>query len=118
MPTASTRVQRRKQFVFSQNFGIGQRIHQRALAGVGIADQRDGHVIAACGNGSLLPLLNLFKFHAQFMDAFFNQPAVNFQLLFTRSTHSDTHLDTREVSPHAFQSGQRIFQLCQFDSQS
>jgi len=34
-------VERGEEFVLGENAGIGQRVHQRALAGVGIADNGD-----------------------------------------------------------------------------
>jgi dihydroorotase len=52
------------------------------------------------------------------MDPFLCQPSVDFQLLFARPTHPDTHGLTRQVGPHPLEPRQRVFQLCQLDSQA
>ena len=52
------------------------------------------------------------------MDSFFSQSAVDFQLLFARPTHPDTHGLTRQVGPHPLEPRQRVFQLSQLDSQA
>ena len=53
-PAAGAGVERREQLVLDQDAGLGQRVHQRALAGVGVADQRDGRHVAPAGDLALL----------------------------------------------------------------
>ena len=55
---------------------------------------------------------------AQIVNSFFDQSAVDFQLLFTRPAHADAALDTFQVRPHPLQPRQRILQLRQLDRQS
>ena len=53
-PLPRARVERRKQLVLDVDAGAGQGVHQRALAGVGVADQRDGMLLAAAADLALL----------------------------------------------------------------
>ena len=57
------------------------------------------------------------RFAAQLDDPLFDQPAVGFQLLFTRAAHADAGLDARQVSPHPLQPRQRVFELGQLHGQ-
>ena len=61
VPLAGARVQRRKQFVLDVDAGAGQGVHQRALAGVGVADERDGMFLAAAGHFALLARLHFVR---------------------------------------------------------
>ena len=74
--------------------------------------------IAASGDLPLLALFDLSQLGSEIVNPLLDQPAVDFQLLFTGTAHADAHLQTRQVSPHPFQSRQRVFQLSQFDGQS
>ncbi len=59
-----------------------------------------------------------FQLVTQVGDALFDQPAVDFQLLFARPAHADAHLEPRQVIPHLLQPRQRVLQLGQLDRQS
>ena len=118
MPTPCPRVERGKQFVLCQYIGISERVHERAFAGVGIADQRDGHHAASRFDLAFFSFFDLLQVGLEIVDSFFDQPAIDFQLLLTRTTHTDAHFQTRKVSPHVFQTRQRIFKLSKLDGQT
>ena len=46
-----------------------------------------------------------------------NQPPVDFQLLFTRTSHTDSQLHAGQVRPHPLETRQRILELSEFDGQ-
>ena len=58
LPAAGPRVERGEQQVLGENVGAGQRIEQRALAGVGVADQRNGHLRPLCGHLALAAMFD------------------------------------------------------------
>src|SRR3546814_20343951 len=68
-----------------------QGVKQRRLAGVGVADQRDPRDFAAHpGAAHLVALhLDLVEPLLQLLDALLQQPAVGFQLGFTRAAQAD-----------------------------
>ena len=47
-----------------------------------------------------LPKLDGYQVAAKIRDALLGQPAVGFELLFTRAAHADAHLHARQVLPH------------------
>jgi hypothetical protein len=51
---------------------------------------------------ALFAAMDSAQLFAQFMNSPLDQPAVHFQLLFTRPAHADTGLDARQVRPHPF----------------
>ena len=95
--------------------GVGQRVHQRALAGVGVADQRDRRHVAAAGDLALLPRLDLGQLRLELLDPVPDQPAVFLELLFARAAHPDAALVPRQVGPHPLEPGHRVFELRQLD---
>ena len=117
LPAASARVESREQFIFDQDARLGERVHERALAGVGVADERDGRHIAATGDLAFLARLNFAELGLELLDAMPDQPAVFLELLFARPAHADTPLVPREVGPHSLQPWHGIFQLGQLDLQ-
>ena len=46
-PLPGARVERGKELVLGQDAGAGQGVHQRAFAGIGVADQGDGMLLAS-----------------------------------------------------------------------
>ena len=54
LPAPRARVERGEQLVFGQHVGAGERVEQRALAGVRVADQRHRHAVVPCGDFALL----------------------------------------------------------------
>ena len=57
------------------------------------------------GDLALFAGLDVAQLAAQIADSFFDQPAVDFELLFARAAHADAHLDSRQVGPHRFSRG-------------
>ena len=114
-PAAGAGVERREQLVLDQHAGLGQRVHQRALAGVGVADQRDRGHVAAAGDLALLPRLDLGQLRLELLDPVPDQPAVFLELLLARAPHADAALVPRQVGPHPLEPGHRVFELRQLD---
>ena len=82
VPLPRARVQRREQLVLDVDAGAGQGVHQRAFAGVGVADQRDRMFLAAAAHLALLARLHLDEPRFQIADAQIDEPAVFFELRF------------------------------------
>ena len=102
----------------SANFvGTGQRVQQRALAGVGVADERDRHPVGAGGHFALLAAKHFVEVAAEIGDSPFDEPTVCFQLLFARATHADAGLDARQVGPHPLEPRERVFELRELDGE-
>ena len=101
VPAPRSCIQRREKFILCQNIRVRQAVHQSTLAGIGIPDQRTGHRAFARTNLTFLSLFDFLQFVLQVVDTFFDQPAIRLQLLFTRTTHTDAHLQTGQVSPHS-----------------
>ena len=118
LPAAGTRIQGREQLILRLDTRVGEGVHERALAGICVTDQRHGHVLPSGGDLAFLAALDPPQVTPQFVDASLDQAAVFFQLFFTRTTHPDAHLQTREVGPHPLETGQRVFQLSQLDRQT
>ena len=114
-PPPGARVQCREQLVLDQHAGLGEGVHERALARVGITDQRDRRDVIAAGDFALLPRLDLGELRLQLLDPVRHQPAVFLELLFARTAHADAALVTRKVGPHPLQPGHGVLELCQLD---
>ena len=117
VPPSGAGIQGMEEPVPSFHPGAGQRVHQRAFAGVGVADQRDG---AGAVSGSHLAFLtphDHVQLALQVVDAFFHQAAVFFQLLFARPAHADAVADSGQVGPHPLEPRQGILQLGQLHGQ-
>ena len=92
---------------------------QRALAGVGVAHQRNRHLRPPCGDLALAAMFDGAKLLPQVADPLFGQPAVDFQLLFAGAAQPDAALRLpREVRPHPLQARHLVFQLGQLDRQA
>src|SRR3546814_6809858 len=95
-------------------------LEQRRLAGVGRADQRDARDVAAHpGAAHLVALhLDLVEPLLQLLDALLQQPAVGFELGFTRAAQADRAAALAlQVGPAAHQARGHVAQLGQFDLQ-
>ena len=84
-PPPGAGVERGEELVLDQHPGVGQGIHERALAGVGVADQRDGRGVGPAGDLALLARLDLGQLGLQVLDPVRDQPAVFLELLFARA---------------------------------
>src|SRR5262249_19595090 len=99
----------------------GQRVQQRRLAGVGIADDRRRFELGAAPAGALLPALHadLRDLTIQVTHAFANPPALDFDLLLAEPAsrpHSPTPpADLPVVRVGADQAGQQVVQPRRFD---
>ena len=107
------RIERGEQLVRHIGRGAGERIEQRRLAGIGIADQSDGrdrnlapHVAA----GLALPG-EFLEPRAQRADALRNEASVGFQLRLARAPQPDTALLPLEVGPSADQARRQVREL-------
>ena len=88
-PLAGPGVERGEELVLDEHAGVGQGVHQRALAGVGVADQRDGRRVAPAGDLALLAGLDLGELRLQVLDPVADEPAVFFELLLARAADAD-----------------------------
>ena len=92
---------------------------QRALAGVGVADQGNGHLRPPCGHLALAAMFDRAELLPQVAYPLFGQAAVDFQLLLARPAKTDAALRlTRKVRPHPLQARHLVFQLGQFHRQA
>ncbi len=117
LPTPRARVERGEQLVGRQFLSPGQLIEQRALAGVGVADERDRHSVGPRGNFALFATEHFVEVGLQLDDPPLDEPAVGFELLLARPAHAHAGLDPRQVGPHPFEPRQRVFELGEFDRQ-
>ena len=114
-PAPGPGVERGEELVLDQDAGVGQGVHQRALAGVGVADQRDGRHVAPAGDLALLAGLDLAELRLQVLDPLGDEPAVLLELLLAGPADADPPLVARQVGPHPLEPGQRVFELGQLD---
>ena len=114
VPLAGARVERREELVLDVDAGPGQGVHERALAGVGVADQRDGMFLAAAGHLALLARLHLVQAVLEVADAQLDEPAVLFELRFAGAARADAGGGAAQVGPHLAQARQGVLELGQF----
>ena len=114
-PATGAGVEGGEELVLDEDAGVGQGIHEGALAGVGVADERDRRRIAAAGDLALLARLDLRELRLQVLDPVPDEPAVFFELLLARPTHPDPPLVSREVGPHPLEPWHRVFELRELD---
>ena len=115
LPAPGPGVEGGEELVLDEHAGVGQGVHQGALAGVGVADERDGRHVAAAGDLALLAGLDLGELGLEVLDAVVDQPAVLFELLLAGAADADAALVARQVGPHPLEPGQRVFELRQLD---
>ena len=113
------RIECREQLVGGVGAGACQSVEQRRLAGVGVADERDGRHL-----GPLALLARRLALHehlveavVQRLDALADQPAVGLELRFARAAQADAALLPLEVGPAAHEPGGHVLQLGEFDLQ-
>ena len=117
------RVEGGKEFVLCKHLTLGEQVHHRTLAHVGIAHKGDtDQAPAVLPLGGLL-LVNLSQTLFQQGDTLQDDTTVHLQLGLTRSTQtyrafSTTRTGTTsltfQVGPESLQAGQHITMLCQF----
>ena len=112
------RIERGKQLVLGQRASLSQPIEQRALARVGVADQRDDRHAGPLARRALAGAVDAdaFDLFLERADAGADQASVDLDLGLARSTaHADTADLTFEVGPGARQTRQQVFQPRQVD---
>ena len=115
---AARGVERREQLVLRQRrLGAGERVEQRALAGVGVADDGDRREQApVAGPRSRLALLaHLLDALLELVDCSRMIAPVGLQLALAGSPRADAALGPREVGPEAGQARQLVLQLGELD---
>ena len=99
---------------------IGQDVEERALAGVGVAHQRDrGDLVAvpvACRRRSVTG--DVVELRAHLLDLLADEAPVRLELALTRSAGPDATTGAREVGPHPRQPRQVVFERGQLDLQA
>ena len=115
LPALGPGVERGEELVLGQDVGVGQGVHQRGLAGVGVADQPDRRHVAPAGDLALAAVLDLAELLLEVADPLGDEPAVLFELLLARAPDADPALVARQVGPHPLEPGQRVFELRQLD---
>ena len=118
LPTARARIEGGEELVGRQDVGARQPIQQRALAGIGVADEGDGHVVLAGLHLPLFPAVDLGDFGAEIVDPLLDEPAIDLELFLARPTHADPHLEARQMGPQLLEPRQRILQLRQLHRQA
>src|SRR5579884_1087522 len=88
-PLPRARVQRREQLILNMDASPGQCVHERAFAGVGVADQRNGVFFAAAAYLAFFACLHFDQARLQIADALIDKPAVFFELRFAGAACAD-----------------------------
>ena len=107
---ARRRVERREQLVGGVRPGARQRVEQRRLAGVGVADDRDREHLAAHARAALHRALpaELLEPLLQHLDPPPDQPPVGLELRLARAAQADAALLALEVGPAAHQARREV----------
>src|SRR5262249_35053093 len=100
LPAPGPRVERGEELVLDEDARVGQGVHQGALAGVRVADERDGRDIPTAGDLALLPRLDAGELRLEVLNPVRDQPAVLFELLLAGASEADAAFVAREVGPH------------------
>ena len=111
------RVERFEEPVPRGHLGLGQRVHQRALAGVGVADQGDERDAGAVTLLALLVTMRADPLEVLLepLDLIADQPAVGFELSFAGTARADRALHAFEVRPLTGQPRQQVLMLGERD---
>ena len=115
---APGRIERGEQLVLGLgHLGPDERVEQRRLAGVRVADDADGRPqppVTAAGRGLAL-LADLLDPLLHLRDARPDDPAVGLELALARAPGTDATLGPREVGPQLGQPRQLVLELGQLD---
>ena len=104
-----------KKLVVGQNVGAGERIHERGLAGISIADETGSDFVAAGLHLARAALLDVPDVAFEVADPLAHQPAVGLDLAFARPAHADAALDPLEMGPHVAQPRKGVLELREFN---
>ena len=108
--------------------GAGEAVQQRALPRVGVADERNGELIASGADLTLFAPGYLAYLALEVADAVLDDSPIDLDLSLARSARADAadgpdsraatrSGDPLEVGPHAAKTGRRVLQLRQLDLQ-
>ena len=114
---ARGRVERVEQAVAHADLGAGERVQQRRLAGVGVADERDRRQRGALALGALhrARALDVLEAPAQRGDAVAREAAVGLDLRLARAPRADAAAEALEVAPQAAHAREVVFELRELD---
>ncbi len=120
LPGAGFGVEGGEELVVGVSAGGGEGVEERALAGVGVADDADGEMLAgSLGDHAGFALLDFLDVALEAGDAFSDEAAVDFELLFAGPAGADARRraagDALEVAPHAGEAGVGVLHLGQLD---
>ena len=116
---ARGRVERVEQPVADPDLGAGQRVQQRRLAGVRVADERDRRQRRALALGALhgARALDVLEAPAQRGDPVAREAAVGLDLRLPGPPRADPAAEPLEVAPQPAHAREVVFQLGQLDLQ-
>src|SRR5882757_9109688 len=118
MELARRRVERREQLIGRIGLGVHQRVEQRRLAGIGVADQRDAEGLVALARAALRAalLLDALELLLHALDALADHAAVELDLRLARAApHADAAALALQVAPAAHQARREVLQARQLD---
>ncbi len=112
---AHQRVERHEQRVGRDGVLVRQPVEQRRLAGVRVADERDGrHRLLLAPLAKLRPPLpHLLDLALDRLDARANAPAIGLELRFAGAARADAAAEPRQRRPRSGEPRQQVFQLRQ-----
>ena len=110
---ARGRVERVEQAVADLDLGSGERVHERRLARVRVADERDRRQRRALALGALYRArpLHVLEPAAQRRDAIAREAAVGLDLRLARPSRADPAAETLEVAPQAAHAREVVLEL-------
>ena len=115
---AAGRIERGEQLVLGpRDLGADERVEQRGLAGVRVADDADGRpqpAVAAAGGGLAL-LADLLDALLHLRDPRPDDPPVGLELALAGSARADPALGPRQVGPQLGQARQLVLELGELD---
>ena len=117
---AHGRIERREQLVRGVDLGAGQRVEQRRLARVRVADQRDDrHRVALTRAARLVALhFDLVEPLLQLLHALAEQAAIELELRFARTAQADRAAALAlQMRPAAHEARRHVLQLRELDLQ-
>ena len=112
-------IERREQLTRCEDAVAGQRIEQRRLAGVGVADERDRRHLATAARHARAraPATNRLELALERADTAADQAPVGFELRFARTAQADAAALPLQMGPAAHQACGHVLKLRQFDLQ-
>ncbi len=110
-------VERGEEAVLDEHARVGEAVQQRRLAGVGVADERDGgQATAVLGLALRRPVLvDLPELALQLVDAALDAATVDLELGLTRAAGADAATLLAQVVAPAPEAGQAVLELGQLD---